>query len=145
MHLRLYIKQTVSNQNSLIGLVSSKNYYRRPSLLQTWHKGVIWQGGTRSGGDTGGRVRGKLQGIGTAIVYTVATQETFTISSGNLFRHGAIRTLNACWRRWIFTSLLVNLESMTAKPGAGGSSKNRVAWKVEKAVHYFVQTFFTWC
>ncbi len=37
-----------------------------------------------------------------------------------------------------FTPLLVNLESLTSKPNAGGGSKNRVAWKVEKAVHYFV-------
>ncbi len=37
-----------------------------------------------------------------------------------------------------FTPLLVNLESMTSKPSAGGSSKNCVGWKVEKAVHYFV-------
>ncbi len=33
------------------------------------------------------------------------------------------------------TPLLVNLQSMTSKPNAGGGS---VAWKVEKAVHYFV-------
>ncbi len=32
------------------------------------------------------------------------------------------------------TPLLVNLQSMTSKPNAGGG----VAWKVEKAVHYFV-------
>ncbi len=37
-----------------------------------------------------------------------------------------------------FTSLLVNLEDMTSKPNAGGGSKDCVAWKVEKAVHYFV-------
>ncbi len=36
------------------------------------------------------------------------------------------------------TTLLVNLESMTSKPNASGGSKNCVAWKVEKAVHYFV-------
>ncbi len=36
-----------------------------------------------------------------------------------------------------FTPLLVNLESMTSNPNAGGGSKNRVAWKVEKAAHYF--------
>ncbi len=39
-----------------------------------------------------------------------------------------------------FTLLLVNLESMTSKPKAGGRSKMCVAWKVEKAMHYFVQT-----
>ncbi len=33
---------------------------------------------------------------------------------------------------------MVNLESMTSKPNAGGGSKNCVAWKVEKAVHYCV-------
>ncbi len=37
-----------------------------------------------------------------------------------------------------FTPLLVNLESMTSRPNAGGSSKCCVAWKVEKAVHNFV-------
>ncbi len=37
-----------------------------------------------------------------------------------------------------FTPLLVNLESMTSKPNAGGGSKDCVAWKVEKALHYFV-------
>ncbi len=37
-----------------------------------------------------------------------------------------------------FTPLLVNLESLTSKPSAGGGSKDCVAWKVEKAVHYFV-------
>ncbi len=41
-----------------------------------------------------------------------------------------------------FTPLLVNLESMTSKPNAGGSSNNCVAWKVEKAVHYFVNHRF---
>ncbi len=35
-----------------------------------------------------------------------------------------------------FTPLLVNLESMTLKPNAGGSSKDCVAWKVKKAVHF---------
>ncbi len=34
-----------------------------------------------------------------------------------------------------FTPLLVNLESMTTKPNAGGGSKNCVGWKDEKAVH----------
>ncbi len=38
------------------------------------------------------------------------------------------------------TPLLVNLESMTSKPNAGGDSKDCVEWKVEKAVHYFVTT-----
>ncbi len=37
-----------------------------------------------------------------------------------------------------FTPLLVNLESMTSKPNASGGSKDCVAWKVEKAMHYFV-------
>ncbi len=37
-----------------------------------------------------------------------------------------------------FAPLLVNLESMTSKPSAGGGSKTCVAWKVEKAVHNFV-------
>ncbi len=37
-----------------------------------------------------------------------------------------------------FTPLLVNLESMTTKPNAGGGSKNCVGWKDEKAVHYSV-------
>ncbi len=37
-----------------------------------------------------------------------------------------------------FTPLLVNLESVTSKPKTGGSSEDCIAWKVEKAVHYFV-------
>ncbi len=36
------------------------------------------------------------------------------------------------------TTLLVNLQSMTSKPNAGGSSKDCVTWKVEEAVHNFV-------
>ncbi len=39
-----------------------------------------------------------------------------------------------------FTPLLVSLESITSKPNAGGSSKDSVIWKVEKAVHYVVHT-----
>ncbi len=39
-----------------------------------------------------------------------------------------------------FTPLLVNLESMTSKPNAGGGSKDCVAWKVGKAMHNFVHT-----
>ncbi len=38
------------------------------------------------------------------------------------------------------TPLLVELESMTAKPRAGGDSKNYGAWKIEKAMHCFVHT-----
>ncbi len=34
--------------------------------------------------------------------------------------------------------LLVNLQSMTSKPNAGGGSKNPVTWKVEEVVHNFV-------
>ncbi len=37
-----------------------------------------------------------------------------------------------------FTPLLVSLEGMTSKPDVGGGSKILVAWKFEKAVHYFV-------
>ncbi len=36
-----------------------------------------------------------------------------------------------------FTLLLVNIERMTSKPKAGGACTDCVAWKVEKAVHYF--------
>ncbi len=36
------------------------------------------------------------------------------------------------------TLLLVNLESMTSKPNAGGVSKDYVAWKVQEAVHNVV-------
>ncbi len=42
------MRNFVSNQITLIGLVSCKNYHRRPMLLQTWHKGVIRQHGTSS-------------------------------------------------------------------------------------------------
>ncbi len=37
-----------------------------------------------------------------------------------------------------FRPLLVNLESITPKPNAGGGSEYRVTWKVEEAVHNFV-------
>ncbi len=36
-----------------------------------------------------------------------------------------------------FTLLLVNLESLTSRPNTGVGSKNGVAWKVQKAMHYF--------
>ncbi len=36
------------------------------------------------------------------------------------------------------TPLLVNLQSMTSKPNAGGSSNDCVKWKSEEAVHNFV-------
>ncbi len=36
------------------------------------------------------------------------------------------------------TPLLVNFQSMTSKPNAGGGSKDCVTWKVEEAVHNFV-------
>ncbi len=39
-----------------------------------------------------------------------------------------------------FTLLLVNLESMIARPKTGGGSKYCVTWKVETAEHYFVHT-----
>ncbi len=39
-----------------------------------------------------------------------------------------------------FAPLMVNLKSMTTKPNVGGDSKNCVAWKVQKAVHYVVHT-----
>ncbi len=37
------------------------------------------------------------------------------------------------------TPLLLNLQSMTSKPNAGGGSKDCVTWKVEDAMHNFVQ------
>ncbi len=57
--------------------------------------------------------------------------ETFTLPSVN-YGYGTSQTLEACWRRYI------PVESMTAKPRVGGSSKNDVPWKVEKAARYFV-------
>ncbi len=36
------------------------------------------------------------------------------------------------------TPLLVNLQSMTSKPNAGGGSKDCVTWKVEEVMHNFV-------
>ncbi len=65
-------RKQISNQVMFIGLVSSKNYRRWPRLLQTWQKGVIRQSGTSSWGNIEGRVRGALQGTGTAIVHPVA-------------------------------------------------------------------------
>ncbi len=71
---RLYLRcYSCPNQTTFIGLGSSKNYFGRPRLLQTWYKGVIRQGGTSSEGGIGRWVRGVLQGIGAAIVHPVAT------------------------------------------------------------------------
>ncbi len=84
---------TKSIQITFICLRSSKNYYRRPILLQKLHKSGIRQMGTNVGGDIGGRVIGRL--------LIISTNEAFTISSGNLFQHGTTRTLKACWRRWV--------------------------------------------
>ncbi len=39
-----------------------------------------------------------------------------------------------------FTPLLENLKSMTSKPCMAGDSKDCVAWKVGKAVYYFVHS-----
>ncbi len=36
------------------------------------------------------------------------------------------------------TPLLVNFQSMTSKPNAGGGSKDCVTWKIEEEVHIFV-------
>ncbi len=36
------------------------------------------------------------------------------------------------------TPLLVDLQSVTSKPNAGGGSKDRVTWKVEETVHNFL-------
>ncbi len=36
------------------------------------------------------------------------------------------------------TPLLVNLQSMTSKPNAGGGNTVCVSWKIEEAMHYFV-------
>ncbi len=41
-----------------------------------------------------------------------------------------------------FAPLLVNFQSMTAKPKAGGGSQNLVAWKAEKAYRQGRQEFF---
>ncbi len=67
----------------------------------------------------------------------VCPHEAFIISSLNFFQYAysnAERILAAT----DLTSLLANLESMTSKPTAGGGNKNYVAWKIEKAVNYFV-------
>ncbi len=62
-----------ANQITFIGLVSSKNFYRRPRIIAVIAKGGIRQDGTNSGGNMGGRVRGELLGRGTAIMYPVET------------------------------------------------------------------------
>ncbi len=38
------------------------------------------------------------------------------------------------------TSLLMNLETMTAAPRADGDSKDCVPWEIEKVVCYFIHT-----
>ncbi len=60
----------------------------------------------------------------------VSTDEAFTI----WLNSKAERMLAAT----DLTPRLVNRESMTSKLNAGGGSKDPVAWKIEKAVHYFV-------
>ncbi len=84
-----------------------------------------------------GWVRRGLLGRGTATVHPVATwmsPQSPPVIFSALDYTNAENMLAAT----SFVPLLVNLESVTSKvqPNAGGGSKNCVAWKVEKAMHY---------
>ncbi len=68
----------------------------------------------------------------------VYTDVAFTISSGSLFQYD-YSNAECMLAATGFTPLLVNLESMTSKPNAGGGSKDCVTWKVEEAVHNFLR------
>ncbi len=61
-----------------------------------------------------------------------------TISSGNSCSALDYTNAENVLAATSFAPLLVNLESVTSKPNARGGSKNCVAWKVEKAMHYVV-------
>ncbi len=61
--------------------------------------------------------------------------------------HNILWQLVPIWDYWdaermlattTLTPLLVNLQTRTSKPNAGGGSKDRVTWKVEETVHNFV-------
>ncbi len=57
-----------------------------------------------------------------------------------LLQVGPVRDHSNAERKLVatgFTPLLVNLESITTKPNAGGGSEDCVAWTVEKAVYSF--------
>ncbi len=64
----------------------------------------------------------------------ISTYEAFTISAWDNLNSESMLVATG------FAPLLVNLESMIAKPKACGGSKNCVAWEVEKAMHYFMHT-----
>ncbi len=71
------------------------------------------------------KIRGELQGIGTAIVHL----EAFTISSDKSFLCETTRTLNFHVGEARYQTLLVNPESMTAKPRV--VKKPQLIWEVE--------------
>ncbi len=81
----------------------------------------IWEGGKRDCNCASSRN------------WNVSTYVAVTVSSVILFQYGTTRALNAC-----LTPLLVNFQSMTSKPNAGGSSKDCVTWKVEEDMHNFL-------
>ncbi len=89
-------------------------------------------------GSIGGRVGGELLGRGTAIVRPVDGCRGHNI----LWQFVPVWDYSDAERMLATTSLaplLVNLQSMTSKPSAGGGSKDCVTWKVEEAVHNFVR------
>ncbi len=111
-------------------------------LLRKWHKGVIRLGGTSPRKNIGRRVRWEFRGTGTVIVHPVASWifPPTKRSQSPLVIYSSTGPVERMLETPGFTPLLVHLESMTAKPTAVGGSKTCVAWKVEKAAHYFVHT-----
>ncbi len=90
------------------------------------------------GGSIGGRVRGNFW----EEELPLCVQSKFESLHG-CSGHNILRQLVPVWdysdaERMLATTsltpLLVNLQSMTSKPNAGGGSKDRVTWKVKEAV-----------
>ncbi len=94
------------------------------------------------GGSIGGRVRGNFW----KEVLPLCVQSRFECLHGCsghniLWQRVPVRDNSKAERMLATTGLkplLVNLQSMTSKPNAGGGSKYHVTWKVEEAVHNFV-------
>ncbi len=93
------------------------------------------------GGSIGGRVRGELP---------LCVQSKFECVHG-CSGHNILWQLVPVWdcsdaecmlAMTSLTPVLVNLQSMTSKPNAGGDSKDCVTWKIEEAMHNFVHAVY---
>ncbi len=112
-------------------------------LLYELCKGGIRQGGTSSG-ILGGGLKGDFweQRLPSCIRLRLEYLHRWSVHN-LLWRFIQVRDYSNAERMLAatgFAPMLVNFQRMTAKPKTGGSSKHCVAWKVKKAVHYFVPT-----